>query len=287
MMEVAGQHETYRVKVEQFEGPLDLLLYLIKKNELDICEVSLAKISDQYLSAIHSMEMLNLDIAGDFILVAATLMLIKSRALLPQEDILEEEDEDLESPAELIRRLLEYKKYKDAAGSLRDLQQLYREVFPRRGRDPIFSQLASEMKEEGGAVEVTLFELMQAFQNILKLIKNRPVHEIRGEPITLGVRIKQIVNKMRTKKDIRFDELFEREDSEVTRDWVIVTFLSMLEMARLSLVRIYQMSTFEKIRLQLRLDEENSEERIARLESLIEASHQSYAYNRGNKEDES
>lgn len=256
---ILPQEQTpYRVKMEFFEGPLDLLLYLIKKNELDICEVSLSKIADQYLQYVSTMQLLNLDIAGEFILVAATLMYLKSRALLPQETQgLDEQDEDLESPQELIRRLLEYKKYKDAAAEFKKRNSLYDTVYPRQ----LPEGFLDEFKQGNENLAVNLFDLVAALQRVLAQVpETEKVHEINPERVPIGVRIMEIFEMLRSKTDLLFEEVFADQKD---RHEIIVTFLSVLEMSRLALVRIYQTEAFRTIRLQSRLSEmENPYERV-------------------------
>lgn len=256
--------DPFRVRVESFEGPLDLLLYLIKKDELDITEVSLRQIADPYLEYVRNMVDLDLELAGEFILVAATLMLIKSRALLSDEsESLLEEDEDLESPEELIRRLLEYKKYKDAAQEFKSRNTLYQTVFPRLAQDPILAQF----RKSESPLEVSVDELVTALEFMFKQVRLGAVHEVKHESITIGQRIRQIIEKLRVRADLRFEELFETTRG---RYWVIVSFLSILEMARLSLLRIYQTDPNGTIRIQSRLHEASAENVQERLHVLID-----------------
>lgn len=254
--------DPYRVKLDLFEGPLDLLLYLTKKNELDICEVSLNKIADQYLDFIQTMEMLDLEIAGEFILVAATLMLIKSRALLPQESqFYEDGEDDYETPQELVKRLLEYKKYKEAAVNLKDKNVLFKSVFIRPGTNDEWVKKDQSLAN----LDVDLVDLLEALKRVLENVpKTTPMHWVESERISLGFRLKQIYDLLSNKKEILFTDLFA---DQKTRYLVIVTFLALLEMAKVNVVRLYQSGLEATIHIQSRMDEGVD---LSRLEMLIE-----------------
>lgn len=244
------QLNPYRVKLDHFEGPLDLLLYLIKKNELDICEVSLTRIADQYLQTVQSMDLLDLEVAGEFILVASTLMLLKSRALLPDEtQNLGEEDEDaLESPQELITRLLQYKKYKEAALEMRKMNTLHHQVFLRQ----VEHQFNFPERKVEGPLEVDLFDLFQAFQRVLERVSEEKPHAVDRERLPLPLRIRQLVDQLKKQKDFLFEDFFTEAR---TRDDIIVTFLALLELAKIAIVTLYQNDPFSGIHVQSRFDE--------------------------------
>ena len=229
----------YTVKLEMFEGPLDLLLHLIQKNELDITNIPIALITEQYLEYLQVMRDFNLDIAGEYLLMASTLLHIKSRMLLPAPA--EEEGEAEEDPrAELVRRLLEYQKYKRAAGELGNRPMLDRDVFVR-----LASSDGEEEEEE--KIEANLFDLLEAFRDVLKRVKPEVFHEVILDRMTVEERVQEILSLLqKEKRSLAFHRLFPEQ---VTRRMVVVTFLAILELVKLRVVRIFQASPFETIRL--------------------------------------
>jgi segregation and condensation protein A len=231
----------YSIKVEAFEGPLDLLLHLIKKNELDIYNIPIASITRQYLEYLELMRELNLDVAGDFLVMASTLLQIKSRTLLPaylNEEAGEEEEED--PRAELVRRLLEYQRYKDAADRLAGGELLGRDVFARKFVAP---ELA-ESEPADPPLEVELFELIEAFQRVLAKVPEGSIHEVITERISVADRINEILSRLEGRESIAFDDLFV---DFLTREYVIATFLAILELCKLRLVNVVQMQSFGSI----------------------------------------
>ncbi len=230
----------YQVRLEQFEGPLDLLLHLIKKNEINIYDIPIALITKQYLDYLGLMKSLNLTVAGEFLVMAATLVQIKARMLLPSS----EEDPEEAGPdprEELIRRLLEYKTFKDAAGQLDERERQWRGVFARE-EEPVAPAKTSEVSLD----EVTLFDLMDALQGILARTPNRALLEIEPDTLTVKDRMNGILDMLNLKESVTFETLFE---GAVNRLVVIVTFLALLELVRLKLVRIFQGETFGPILL--------------------------------------
>ncbi len=231
----------YSVKVEAFEGPLDLLLHLIKKNELDIYNIPIATITRQYLGYLELMHDLNLDVAGDFLVMASTLLQIKSKTLLPvsvADETLEEEEED--PRAELVRRLLEYQKYKDAACQLGEGQLLGRDVFARK----FVSLDMLEIQPDEQPPEVELFDLIEAFRQILAKVPAGSFHEVISERISVADRINDILTYLKEKESVAFEELF---GDPLTREFVIATFLAILELCKLRMVKLAQMSSFGTI----------------------------------------
>lgn len=225
----------YEIRIENFEGPLDLLLHLIKKNEMDVYDIPVAEITGQYLAILDTMKSLNLDVAGEFLLMAATLLHIKSRLLLPAAVDEELDEDELDPRAELVRRLLEYQKYKDAGLTLDQRPRLSREIFARKFHSPELTALAEQ--DEGDMLEVGVFELVEAFQRLLKETSDPYVHEVHIERISVADRVNAIMDLMTGRKDLAFNEIFE-EGPE--RQMVVVTFLAMLELVRLRLVRLMQ-----------------------------------------------
>ncbi len=226
---------SYEIRIDKFEGPLDLLLHLIKKNEMDIYDIQVAEITGQYLTILDTMKDLNLDVAGEFLLMAATLLHIKSKFLLPPSEDDELDDDEIDPRAELVRRLLEYQKYKDAGNKLDERPRLSREVFARKFHSPELAKLAEQ--DDGEMLEVGLFELVEAFQRLLKETSDPAIHEVTAEQISVSDRINAILTLLSGRKDLGFNEIFAEKPE---RQMVIVTFLAMLELVRLRLVRLMQ-----------------------------------------------
>ncbi|HNR93275.1 MAG TPA: segregation/condensation protein A [Kiritimatiellia bacterium] len=232
--------EDYKVQLEVFEGPLDLLLYLIKKDEVDIYDIPIELITRQYLQYMELMKMLDLNIAGDFLVMAATLMMIKSRMLLPAEDRPEMEEEEEDDPRwDLVRQLVEYKKFKDVAGHLQMMEFHMENVFTREGGG---IQLGPDT--DRALQDVSIFDLISAFDSALKRIKQEDLREIFAERFTVGDKIDYIIGSIRSKKRIIFSSLFE---GMATRHEIVCTFLALLELIRLKQIRAEQAGRFEEI----------------------------------------
>ena len=241
--EFESSPDAYRVKLDRFEGPLDLLLYLIRKNEVNIYDIPIAAITEQYLSFIKLMEQLNLDVAGEFLVMAATLIHIKSKMLLPrpetaQDSFLEEED----PRDELVRRLLEHQKFKAAAGLLHEREQ-WRSAQWQRPDERIAALAGDGFEEE---FEVDLFTLISAFQAVVERAKHRPKVLLPPEQMSVEMRIDQLLERLSETQACGFDELFADAQD---RGGLIVTFLALLEMIRLKLVRVFQAGSFGPIRV--------------------------------------
>ncbi len=223
----------YRVDLPVFEGPLDLLLHLIRKHEIDIFDIPVAMILDKYMAYIEWMQVLNLDIAGEFLVMASTLSLIKSKMLLPpgEGEDEEEETEEGDPREELVRRLLEYQRYKDAADELRDRPILSRDVFSRDTRQDI------PFEEDGAFAEVSVFKLIEALDKVMRKASKRVTHEVLLERISIAARIQELVDYLADHKEVTFEEIFGENP---TRALIIITFISLLEMARLRMVRLHQ-----------------------------------------------
>jgi segregation and condensation protein A len=229
-----GLHEQYSVHLDKFDGPMDLLLHLIKKNELDICDISIAVITRQYLEFIKLMKDLNLEVAGDFLVMAATLLQIKSRQLLPLDDQEESELEEADPRNELVRRLQEYQQYKEAGMLIGARALLGREVFSRTASEPVIAAV----QNIEGPIEVSLFELVDAFRVLLQRIPAESFHDVApGDSLSIADCINEILSLLQEKDTISFDDLVR---DEFTRERVIVTFLAILELCRLKLIRIFQ-----------------------------------------------
>jgi segregation and condensation protein A len=237
--------DAYSVRLENFEGPLDLLIHLIKQHEVDIYDIPIALISAQYLEYIGLMQELNLDVAGEFLLMAATLIHIKSRMLLPRPDPTQEDPE--EDPREaLVRRLLEHQKYKAAAELLHDRETVRSAQWQRP--DSRVAALAGEEYEP--EIEVDLFSLLSAFRAALRRAEERPRIPLPPEEVSIETRIRQIEARLSRSESCGFEELF---DDAFTRGDVIVTFLALLEMIRLKMVRVVQAGGKGPIRIYKRV----------------------------------
>src|SRR5437660_4665102 len=235
--------EPVPVKLDRFEGPLDLLLHLIKKNEVSIYDIPIALITAQYLAMIELMQELNLDMAGEFLVMAATLIHIKSKMLLPRPETgagVEGEEEDPRDA--LMRRLLEHQKFKAAAGLLHEREQLRSAQWGRP--DERVAAIAGDDYEP--EIEVDLFSLLTAFQAVVQRAKLRPKVLLPPEQIPVEVRIDQLLARLSETEACGFEDLFADVDD---RGGLIVTFLALLEMIRLKLVRVFQSGTFGPIRV--------------------------------------
>lgn len=235
----------YKVKFEVFEGPLDLLLYLIKKEEVDIYEVNLTQIATQFIEYIEVMRMLDLEIAGEFLVMAATLMYIKSKELLPvdQRPVQEEEEEGEDPRWELIRQLVEYKKFKDAAAQLQTLETRQEEVFPR-----IPGLIKFEAEDTSHRPQASLFDLINAVNSVLKRIggETEEAREIYEEKWSVSEKIEHLLKTVAERTVLRFSELFEAAKS---RTEVVVTFLAVLELIRLHQITAVQTESFGEIEI--------------------------------------
>jgi segregation and condensation protein A len=231
------------VHLDNFEGPLDLLIHLIRKNELNIYDIPIALITRQYLETIQLMQELNLDVAGEFLVMAATLIHIKSKMLLPRPDTAAGVDGDVEDPRDaLVRRLLEHQKFKAAAELLHEREQLRAAQWQRP--DERVAQIAGDEYEP--ELEVDLYSLLAAFQAVIQRAKLRPKVLLPPEQVPVEVRIEQLLARLSEHEAYGFDELFSDVND---RAGLIVTFLALLEMIRLKLVRVFQSGSFGPIRV--------------------------------------
>src|ERR1051326_7680948 len=234
----------YKVKFEVVEGPLDLLLYLIKKEEVDICEVNLTKLATEFIEYIEVMRLLDLDIAGEFLVMASTLMYIKSRELLPvDQQVVAEGEDDGEDPRwELIRQLVEYKKFKDDAAQLQELEHRQENVFPRLPVPPVF-----EAEPPAPRGDVSLFDLINAVNAILKRVHTREeLRDIFEDKWTVSEKIEQLRQALAAHSGLRFSDLFENATS---RHEVVCTFLALLELIRLKYLVAVQPEAFGEIQI--------------------------------------
>jgi segregation and condensation protein A len=236
--------QEYKVKLEVFEGPLDLLLYLIKKDEVDIYDISLERITTQYLEFMEAFKVLDLDLAGEFLVMAANLIYLKSRALLPASVQPPEEEADEEDPRwDLIRQLVEYKKFKDAAAQLSQRELEQSNLFARMAESP---EAAVPERPLG---DVSVFDLINAFNNVLKRLastKSENLREIFEENYTVSDKIDLIMKMTSSGVPLKFTELFA---SVASRSEIVVTFLALLELIRLKQLKAVQQEVFGEIEL--------------------------------------
>jgi segregation and condensation protein A len=230
----------YQVHIENFEGPLDLLLHLIKKNEINIYDIPIAMIAQQYLEYVEAIETLNLNVAGEFLIMAATLLQIKSKMLLPQDETSDNDEDGPDPREELVRRLLEYKAYKEAARQLDGQEKMWREIFSR----PQGPAEVIESDEETLLDNVSLFDLVDALKGVLDRNPGKQLMEIVPESLTVRDRMNVILEMLEGKASVSFVDLFE---ASCSRAVVIVTFLAMLELIRLRVARVFQAETFGPI----------------------------------------
>lgn len=237
---------TYKVKLEVFEGPLDLLLYLIKKEEVDIYDIPIAKITDQYLEYLELMKLLDLNIAGEFLVMAATLMHIKSRMLLPPEELEGEEKEEEDPRTELVRRLLEYKKFKEAASELSLMEKQQKNYFARVSSGIDKESLAVPPEPQGDFFEASLFDLITAFTKVLKDIPKDVFHKVVKDEFTVSEKIHDVLHMLVDRPVIFFRDLFK---AAKTKFEVITIFLALLELIRLKEVCVRQATPFGDIEI--------------------------------------
>ena len=231
---------SYKVKLEIFEGPLDLLLHLIKEEELNVFDIPIVRITDQFLEFLNLMEMLDLEISGDFLVMAATLMHIKSRLLLPPDpDTVEIQEDD--PRAELVRRLLEYKAFKEASERLRGFEEKRSGLFTRTGVEPDKDEIETPLDE------VSLFDLLTAFSRVLKnQPEERQAHEVLKDEFSVADKVHELYHRLARETTIRFSTLFRNARN---RYEVITTFLAVLELVRLREILVKQDALFDEIEI--------------------------------------
>lgn len=234
----------YAIKLDVFEGPLDLLLYLIKKNEIDIYNIPIALITQQYLDYLNIIKSLNLDLAGEYLVMASTLVHIKSRLLLPvPEDPSDEETQD-DPRADLVRQLLEYSAFKEAAHTLDARPILERDVFKRSPLPP--EEKKVQTIEDDAMIEVSIFELIEALHAVVSRLDKKDLMEIDLEKLSLTEIINDVMERLHREKSLTFEELLgEKSD----RRRIVYTFLAVLELIKLKMIKAYQTAAFGVIRI--------------------------------------
>jgi segregation and condensation protein A len=246
--------DAYSVKLDSFEGPLDLLIHLIKTNEVNIYDIPIALIARQYLEYVGMMQDLNLDTVGEFLVMAATLIHIKSKMLLPRADPADKDGEPGEDPREaLVRRLLEHQKFKAAAELLHERAVLRGAQWIRP--DSSIAEIAGSEYAYEPELEVDLFSLLAAFRGVLERARERPPMLLPPEQISVETRIRQLLEMLSETEACGFEDLFAGDHS---RGGMIVTFLALLEMIRLKLIRVFQTAQFGPIRVYKRARPEDA-----------------------------
>lgn len=236
---------SYRVELQNFEGPLDLLLFLIKKNEVDIYDIPIAEITEQFLAYVQVLEILDIDHASEFILMAATLIRIKAKMLLPRSP-LDDEEESEDPREELVQRLLEYQRYKEVAEDIGELEREQRKLFPTLN-------FTLQLDEEAGADElqhgqqVTLYELMSVFTQVLKRMPAVTQHTVERIPVTIEEQSEFILNYLDTHERVLFTELLGQVNERII---LIVTFIAILELVRNKRLKLNQSNPFSEIWIQ-------------------------------------
>ena len=245
-MEPLVEADVYKVRLEIFEGPLDLLLYLIKKDEIDIYDISIERITKQYLRYIQTFKLLNIDLASEFIVMAANLMYIKSRTLLPRSEQPPEEDCDEDDPRwELIRQLIEYKKFKDAANVLAQKARKQEDVFVNAPE-----KAESAKPETAPLAEISIFDLIRAFQGVLKRFEEaHDLGDIIDDRFTVSDKMDMLLKSLSPGQSMPFKSLFA---SASTKSEVIVTFLALLELMKLNQFVVWQDQILGEIEIERR-----------------------------------
>ena len=243
----------YEIRLDVFQGPLDLLLHLIEKNEIDIYNIPIALITDQYLSYIHTIQMLNLEVVGDFLVMAATLMQIKAKMLLPQSAASEDENLEDEDPRlELAYKLIEYKKIKEASLSLQALEGRQLKIFTRAGGE--FADL-KVVPDTDPLKNLSIWDLMDAFKSVLDSLEVKPISAVPKEEISVRQRMTEIHDLLVKEQKIFFKAVFQNLKTKIA---LITCFLAVLELIRLHKITAFQDCIFGEITLMLISEEGNS-----------------------------
>ncbi len=239
------QFDGHSVKIELYEGPLDLLIHLVRREDLEVSEVSIARITEEFLAYLKTMQQISIHVAADFVVMAATLLLLKSRSLLPREEPVEEEDEVEEPAIDLARRLAEYRTFKDAAEILQSAQEARKQIYLR--------PLMDDDELGAGVVpldDVSVFDMVAAMQDMLSRAREVPPHTIHREAISVGDRIEQLIRHLEISdgESAYFDELCP---DQCTRVFIVVTFLAVLELIRRGRMRVRQQDGIGRIEVHL------------------------------------
>lgn len=251
--------DTYEIKLPQFEGPFDLLLFFIERDELDIYDIPISRITDDFLLYIHSMERLNVEVASEFILVAATLMRIKAKMLLPRKDLDPETGKEIDPREELVNRLIEYKKYKEATEALRKLEEDRQSITRRGNATHENREIASMFETEFEMQSLTMFRLLKAFQNVLDRMereRNKVVHTVETPPYTLAGEKMLLFEKLKAGGQQAFEAVFEGVENRVH---AIFVFLAILESIQEQKIKITVGEGYNNFWLELASPDEQEE----------------------------
>lgn len=227
----------YKIKLDHFEGPLDLLLFFIKRDELNIYDIPISKITKEFLEYVNFIKLMDLEIAGDFILMASTLMHIKVKMLLPRE--IDDRGEEIDPRADLIKALLEYKKYKEVAEELLFFEANQRKISFRGNTDA--DPVESPPEFETLLKNITIFDLAKSFRNVIQGIKDKPVHEIKKINISIDEQIQFILDKINEMKEIHFLSLIHGMKEKIR---IVITFIALLELVKMHKVGVKASSNF-------------------------------------------
>ena len=232
---------SYKIQLEKFEGPLDLLLYLIKKDDIDICDIPIAKITDQYMQYIKTMELLNLEVVGDFLVMAATLMQIKSKMLLPP-DPLANLEEQFDPRSELVRRLQEYQQFKQVAENLKEKELFRQSLFSRLVDEEAMNQIKEDAQEV--FIEASLFDLINALNSAIAYVPAKQTYEVNEDQFSIEGQIHMILHCLMESPKVCLKELFIKASCKTE---IICTFVAVLELIRLKEIVAFQRRAFEDI----------------------------------------
>ena len=231
--------DTYEIKLPQFEGPFDLLLFFIERDELDIYDIPIFKIASDFLTYIHKMELLNIELASEFILVAATLMRIKAKMLLPRKELDPVTGAELDPRDELVNRLIEYKKFKEATESLRKLEEDRQSINKRGNALAENKEIAALFETEFEMQSLTMFRLLKSFQNVLDKLareKNKVVHTVDTPPYTISGEKMLLIDKVKGGSKIPFEEVFEGVENRVHAIFVLLSMLELIQEQQLKII---------------------------------------------------
>ncbi len=238
----------YKFRLDAFEGPLDLLLYLIKKNDVDIYDIPITQITEQYLEYIELMKLIDLEAIGDFLVMAATLIQIKAKMLLPP-DPQEQQEEELDPRDELVRRLLEYKQFKEVAENLKEKELHRQDLFSRVVDEALRKELTEDAKEV--FFEVSLFDLINAFTQSLRRTPEETIYELTHEEHTVEQKVHGILHLFVNRDQVLLSEIISQAKSKLE---IVVTFIAVLELVRLKEIVVRQNNSFEEIEMERNKD---------------------------------
>jgi len=251
-----NKEETYSIKLPQFEGPFDLLLFFIERDELDIYDIPIFKLTTDFLAYLHAMENLNIELASEFILVAATLMRIKAKLLLPRKEINPVTGEEIDPREELVNRLIEYKKYKEATELLRQMEDDRQSIARRGNITGEMSEIAALFETEYEMQSLTMFRLLKAFQSVVERVerqRNKPVHTVVAPAYTIEGEKMVLRELVKTEGQVAFERIFDKVENRIH---AIFTFLSMLELIQEQIMTIVVGEGYNNFWIREKTDEE-------------------------------